>query len=204
MKRPRPIAVTCAVEGLVDEAVVQRLLRHVGVTAGPVYGKKGKLYLQKKILAYNEAAKQELWLVLVDLDQSHGCAPDLLRNWLPHPIGSMCLRVAVRAVEAWLLADKQAFADRFSVPIGRVPQNPEDELDPKQTVVNLAARSRSRAVHEDMIPRPGSGRKVGPLYTGRLIEFVNQHWSPGKAADRSDSLRRCLNRLDTLIDSQFQ
>jgi hypothetical protein len=33
-----------AVEGLVDEAVVRRLIRHVGAEPGPIYGKNGKVY----------------------------------------------------------------------------------------------------------------------------------------------------------------
>jgi len=64
-----------------------------------------------------------------------------------------------------------------------------------------ARRSRSRVIVQDMVPRRGSGSRVGPGYKGRLIEFVtatHHRWRPDVAAQRSDSLRRCLNALETL------
>jgi hypothetical protein len=62
-------------------------------------------------------------------------------------------------------------------------------------VVQLVGQSRRREIREDMIPRPGSGRQVGPAYHSRLIEFVEKHWQPEVAARFSDSLRRCLTRV---------
>jgi hypothetical protein len=107
----------------------------------------------------------------------------------------MCFRVAVRAVEAWLLADRESLAGFLRVSPSRVPPDPESLDEPKQAMVNLARQSRSRAVQEDMVPRPGSGRSVGPAYASRLIEFAQSTWRPEIAATRSDSLRRCCERL---------
>jgi hypothetical protein len=50
-------------------------------------------------------------------------------------------------------------------------------------------------IREDMLPRRGSGRPIGPAYTSRMIEFVENNWRPEVAARSSDSLRRCLVRL---------
>ena len=44
--------------------------------------------------------------------------------------------------------------------------------DPKTTLINLARRSRRRAIREGIVPREGSGGRVGSGYPGRLIEFV--------------------------------
>lgn len=70
---------------------------------------------------------------------------------------------------------------------------------PKQALVNLARTSRRRAIRDDMVPREGSGRAVGPGYTSRIIEFVSNHWRPEQAAHVSDSLRRAIARLEILV-----
>jgi hypothetical protein len=187
-----------AVEGLVDEAVLRRLLDDFHLQPAPVYGKQGKGYLRREIAAFNYAARQDDWVVLVDLNQEAPCAPALKAGWLAQPAPRMWLCVVVREVEAWLLADRERLAGCLGVSLSQVPARPDEEPDPKQTMVNLARRSRRRAVREDMVPRPASGRAVGPAYTSRLIEFAADRsggWRPDVAAKRSPSLRRCLVRL---------
>src|SRR5688500_2451144 len=107
----------------------------------------------------------------------------------------------VREVEAWLLADQDHLAAFLGVARSRVPANPEGLADPKRAMVDLARRSRRRDIQEDMVPRPNSGRIVGPGYTARMIEFITDRqggWRPDVAAGSSDSLRRCLNHLSRL------
>jgi len=191
-KRPEILA---AVEGLVDEAVVRRIAEEVGAAVSVVYGRQGKDDLRQRLAAYNNAARLGAWLVLVDLNDDADCAPQLVAEWLPNPSSNMCFRVAVRMVEAWILADPDHLAAFLCVPPGRIPACPELEADPKQVLMNLARQSRRREIREDMMPRPQSGRRVGPAYASRLIEFVQSTWSPGAAARHSESLRRCLLRL---------
>ena len=171
MPREQPVFITAAVEGNVDEAVVRRLIEHVGGTPGPVYGRNGKDHLRQRIANYNQAARLSPWVVLVDLDHDAECAPPLRSAWLPALSPYMCLRVAVRQVEAWLLADRERLAKFLSVSTSRIPHNPESVEHPKNTLVEIARYSRRRDIREDMVPRPGSGRAVGPAYTARLIEF---------------------------------
>jgi len=76
------VVLTAAVEGLVDEAVVRRLAKHVGVEVGPVYGKNGKGHLRQRIAGYNNAARISPWVVLVDLNREAECAPPLRDAWL--------------------------------------------------------------------------------------------------------------------------
>ena len=190
-------------EGSVDEAVVRRLIEQVGGISGPVYGRNGKHHLRQRIANYNQAARQLPWVVLVDLDHDAECAPPLRSAWLPALSPHMCFRVAVRQVEAWLLADRERVAKFLSVSASRIPHNPESVEHPKHLLVDLARSSRRRDIREDMVPRPGSGRPVGPAYTARLIEFVISQrtgWRPDVAARFSDSLNRslrCLRRLKT-------
>lgn len=194
--------VNLLVEGLTDEVVLHRLLAHTHLQPGTTYGKNGKAALLEKLPNYNRAAHHYPWIVVVDLDDDAECAPDYVVAILPQPAPQMCLRVVVRAIEAWLLADAERLAAFLDIPRNRVPTLPEAEADPKATLVRLARLSRSRAIIEDMTPREGSGAKVGPGYAGRLIEFVVGHhphaWRPDVAAERADSLGRCLKALRQL------
>lgn len=193
-----PVIITAAVEGITDEAVIRKLILHVGAEPGTVYGKNGKHQLKEKIAGYNNAARNAPWIVLVDLDRETDCAPPLRTGWVPAPARLLCFRGAVRAVEAWLLADADALADFLRVSRKKIPSDP-DSLDvPKETMVNLARTSRRKAIRDDMVPREGSGRGVGPAYASRLIEFASSTWRPDKAARQSDSLRRALACLRTL------
>lgn len=195
---PDGVVISAAVEGIVDEAVARMMIAHVGATVGDVYGKQGKSYLRQKVAGYNNAARRSSWLILVDLDRSHGCAPTLLSEWLPEPAPHLCFRVVVRAIEAWLMADGERLAAFLRAPRKTVPEKPEELVDPKITMVNLARVSRSGAVREDMVPWTGGGRSVGPAYASKLIEFASSSWRLDVAAAASDSLRRavaCLRQL---------
>ena len=87
--------VSGAVEGLVDEAVLSRLVQHVGAEPGPVYGRHGKPPLRRVIDGYNNAARFSPWLILVDLNHEAECAPLMLNTWRPRPAPWLCFRVAV-------------------------------------------------------------------------------------------------------------
>lgn len=187
--------ITAAVEGNVDEAVVRRLAKHAGLEMGSVYGKNGKDHLRQKIRGYNNAARLSPWIILVDLNFEAECAPPLRSSWLPQPADKMCFRVAVRKVESWLLADRERIAKFLRVRTIRVPPDPDAVPNPRDAMVALAAQSRRHDIREDMLPRPGSGRPIGPAYTSRMIEFIENYWRPDVAAFSSDSLRRCLTRL---------
>lgn len=195
--------VTAAVEGDLDEAVLRRIADHAGVSIGNVYGRHGKPALLKSMPGYNNAAQYAPWVVLVDLDRSCDCAPPCVRQWLPQPSALMCFRAVVRAIEAWLLADRERIAAWLGIAIAHVPTNPEELHDPKQALVNLARRSRRRRIRDDMVPRDGSGRPIGALYNDQLIQFVEHQangWRPDRASQDSDSLARCLARIGDLAD----
>ncbi|MCX6617919.1 MAG: hypothetical protein NTZ98_17740 [Acidobacteria bacterium] len=202
---PATVFISGAVEGPVDEALFARLLRHVGATPARVYGKRGKDFLRLRCTGYNRAAVHQPWVILVDLDQDYDCAPLLHRAWLPEPAGGMCFCVAVRAVESWLLADRERVASFLGLRARAIPENPETSPDPKRLVVELARQSRRRDIRLDLVPRPQSGRSVGPAYTSRLIGFISSTesgWRPEVAARSSYSLNKCLDRLSQLVARQ--
>ena len=193
-----PAVISAAVEGIVDEAVVRKLIAHAGGQPGTVYGKNGKPFLRQKIKGYNNAARHAPWIVLVDLDCDANCAPPLREEWLPKPAPHLCFRIAVREIEAWLMGDARSLARFLGVARSRIPSDPESLADPKEAMVNLARHSRRAAIRRDMVPHEGSGRRIGPAYTSRLVEFVETQWAPEVAAAQADSLRRAVACLKCL------
>ncbi len=197
-----PVYVSGAVEGPTDERALRRVVESRGGLVHRVQVQEGKANLRRALPGYNNAARRSPWLVLVDLDQSFPCAAALVSSWLPAPASQMRLRVVVHQLEAWLLADHERFASWFGVSKARVPADPDELDDAKQSLLLLIGRSRKTAVRADMLPREGSGRRVGPAYTSRIMEFIghaDQGWRPESAARRSPSLAKCIVRLDELL-----
>jgi len=194
--------VSYAVEGSVDAAAVRKLLRELRLIAGTEYIRNGKAGLDASLAGYNSAARFSPWIVLRDLDKDAPCASRLRGNLLPHEAEYLFLRIAVRAVESWLMADGEAIATFLHVSPSRIPKAPDLEEHPKTTIVNLARHSRRRVIREGMVPRIGSGISVGPEYTGMLVEFAEQQWSPTRAAKfgRSPSLTRSLACLQGVTE----
>jgi hypothetical protein len=201
MPNVRPTAyISAAVEGIVDEATLRRIFGHLNVIPTAIYGRNGKSFLLSRLNGYNHSANHRKWVVLVDLDRDGDCAPEVLPEWLPAPAPLMSLRVAVREIEAWLLADRQRISAFLGVRPNLVPENPDLLDDPKAEMVNIARKSRRSDIRADMVPRVGSGQSVGPVYSSRLIQFV-QHtdgWRPEVAATSSGSLRRSLEAIREL------
>lgn len=189
---PGPIPVNLVVEDELSETVVRRVLQQVKVeyAVGTCYRPGGFGYIKKKIGAFNHAAKHGPFFVLTDLDRID-CAPALIRAWLkedPHP--NLLFRVAVREVESWLLADREAFARFLGISTQHVPADPDGLPDPKRKLIDLARTSRKRDLRDSIVPCRSSRATVGPDYNGCLVAFVRRRWSPVEAARRSDSLRR--------------
>lgn len=196
-----PIPINLAVEDLLSEAVLRKILKESDkqFAIGACFCQRGYGYLKKSIKGFNNAAKSTPFLVLTDLDQAE-CPPALLREWLSpprHP--NLLFRIAVREVEAWLLADREAMAKFLGISRQLVPVDVEALDDPKQQLIALAKKSKKQQLREALVPRPGSTAKVGPDYNGQLMLFVEQHWETAKAAQNSLSLQRTVRALVDFI-----
>jgi len=194
------IRVNVLVEGSTDEPVAKRLLKHSGLEVGTVYGRNGKPDLLRRLSNYNQAAQYAPWFIVVDLDMDSQCPSQALSKWLPVPSKGMRFRIAVRAVEAWLMADKENMAQFLGVSSSRLEHNFDLDPNPKETLVKIARHSRHRSIRDDIVARPMSGARVGPLYVPQLTRFVNELWRPDTASIESESLRRCLQALATLAE----
>ena len=188
-------------EDALSMAVMRRLLadcgRGIQVHTAIISG--GVDAIRKRVPVYRNACRVLPHVLLIDLDQTP-CAPDLLESWgLTHKMPTLLIRVAVRTVEAWLLADALGLAEQLKVSPTKIPSRPETLENPKQTLVNLARHSRSRRIASELAPSPGSRAQVGPLYNTRLCEFVAQRWSPQKASKGAPSLAKTILRLDEFV-----
>lgn len=192
------MVVSAAVEGVIDDAVVRRLLLETKHVPGPIHIKNGKPNVLKNLGGYNSAAKLSPWVVLLDLNGDADCAPSFIEAHLESPAKHMLLRLAVRQVEAWLLADRVRLARFLHVSQARVPRDPDFLADSKCALVDLARHSSDRRVREGLVPTAGSGIKVGPAYVAMLIDYIEHRWVPATACERSESLRRCVDRLSSL------
>lgn len=195
--------ITLAVEGIADRALAERLTRHVGLPGlAAVHILGGKHRLDQRLPSYNYAARHAPWLVLRDLDHDADCAPELGRNLVPEPAPGLLLRIPVRSMEAWLLADREAVASFLGLSAAKVPRDPESLDRPKRTLVDLARSCRKRARRLDMVPPPGHSTEVGPAYTACLIELIRDFWNPEAAATHSESLARTLAALRSIESSE--
>jgi hypothetical protein len=191
------------VEGTLDEAVAVRLIDYCGHKFGAAYGKKGWRYLRENAGGFNIHARYgNPILMLVDfMDTKLNCPPEVPAIWLPNRCNKMLLRTVVREIESWLLADSQGMARFLGISATLISLSPESLYDPKQTLVNLARRSRKKAPREWIVPQPHVSSVVGPGYNTALEEFVSKYWNIDAALQRAPSLQRCVTRLGELHDN---
>ena len=190
--------VSIVVEDLASQAVLERVLATTGHRVAGIHMKSGKHRLDAGLNGYNAAAKHGHWLVLRDMNSDAECAPELVARLLPNREETLMLRLAVREVESWLLADQERVAKYLQVRRALVPRSPDEVRHPKEALVHLASLSRNRDIRRDMVPPPGLSVRIGPAYNYRIREFVSSTWDPDEAATRSDSLRRCLRALRSI------
>jgi hypothetical protein len=112
------------------------------------------------------------------------------------------MRIAVRQIESWLLADRAAIAPFLKVPLARIPNNIEEILDSKRAVVDLAAQSKSKNIRVAMVPAASSGASEGPEFSAFMTDFALNHWRPDVAAQLEDgsSLNRAIRCLRRLVE----
>jgi len=188
--------INALVEGVVDEAVAQRIILRSGHDFGVCYGKRGIDYIRLRIGGFNNAAIYQHLLVLVDqMDTGFECPPDVVSHWVPHRNPNLLFRVVVPEVESWLLADRAGLADFLHVSLGRIPSTPEAVEDPKSCLIGAARRSRSSRVRDALVPPIGATSAVGRLYTSEIVSFIRHHWNLDRACRASPSLAACMGRL---------
>jgi len=145
---------------------------------------------------YNDAGRHAPMIGLADLEQSE-CAPALLARELPQKSPGFHLRLAVRMLESWLMADRQSLASFLRVSVATIPVNPDAEVHPKRKLIDIARKSTSRAIRDALVPGD-SGAIVGPEYVATMSDFIRLHWQAANARQVSPSLERACRRWAAL------
>jgi hypothetical protein len=195
------IPINLVYEDILSEAVLRKLITNsrkkyqIGIS----YNAYGCGRIKNKINGFNNAAKGMPYLVLTDLDE-YECPPVLISHWFAGAIhNNLLFRVAVREVEAWLLACRNSFATYLGVSENKIPADVDAIQDTKQFLVNLAKRSRKRRIKLDIVPQEGSTAKVGPAYNDRLVYYVENIWDVATACQNSLSLRKAVAAIDNFL-----
>lgn len=159
---------------------------------------KGKSPIVGNLRSYNQSAVNIPFWILLDLNGDGECAPSYKKK-LIEKLGrggsNLSLVIAVREAEAWLLADRKNLGAYFRVAMAKIPAKPEEILDPKRHLINLARQSKSRDIAESIAPPPGSTRQIGPRYNEALSKFVAERWDIKAAAREAPSLAYFLQAL---------
>lgn len=158
---------------------------------------RGITRLLPAIPRYAKQAKH-MQPVLCVADTDGRCPVDLVSQWLPADVGDkFLLRFAVTEAECWLLSDREGAADFFSVPIDNIPRDPGGLSDAKREVLRLARRSRTRAIRNEVVSSADINKR-GTGYNLHLTRFARESWEVARAAGRSSSLAKALQRLGEL------
>jgi Domain of unknown function (DUF4276) len=192
------IPITLAVEDVLSETVLRNMIEQSQrpFAIGSCLSGRGYGYLKKILPGLNHAAKGMAYLVLTDLDRIE-CPLSLISEWFTQPKHpNLIFRVAVKEVEAWLLADREAFAKFLGISVSLIPDRVDELDDPKQSLINLARKSKKRILREAIAPDQNSTAKIGKDYNGQLIQFVQNHWQVEVAQINSPSLQRAMNALN--------
>jgi hypothetical protein len=181
--------VTVVVEGPSDLGAAEKLLVSCGLKVGRPIVCRGSAKLDAKLASYARAAERSPWLILRDTDGK--CPVELAARLLPPDSRGRLLsfRLAHAEIESWLLADVEACADYFGVPLKVVPRLEDGQNGAKEALLKMCRRSRQREIRavvrdDDLVAQP--------LYVPVLQRFARERWRPDTAAERSDSLRRAL------------
>lgn len=191
------------IEGDTDIPVARKIARLAGWEGECTFdSRRGKYNLDPFLPKWNEAAKysETPWLVLRDLDNDKPCAGELRAKLLPEPARFLCLRIPVKSIESWLLADADTLSIFLHVSRASIPTMPDMEEDPKGTLVDIARRSTKPRVVRDMVPGRGVSRRTGAGYEGCIIDYGANHGRPDIARHASPSLDRAIHALTRLRD----
>jgi hypothetical protein len=194
-----PIAI--ATEDQLSEAIVLRMISDIPTphVVRHTLGRKGNGYLKTKMGSWRQMARHQVMLVLTDLDRAN-CLIEFRNQWLTSAApANLLFSIAVREVEAWILADHTAMRKLIGEK-GTLPATPDEVADPKRCLLMLA-KSAPKQIRDDLLKTIDGPLMPGLGYNARLTVWINSEWSPQRAAERSPSLERTRSRLFEVIQA---
>lgn len=203
-----PVEIDYLGEGVTDDIIARRVILHCGAVPGTSYRTpakgNGKANVDRRLGGLNAGARFKAPVLVVrDLDDDAPCAPELVHRLLPEPDRFMALRICVHSAEAWLMADRTAYARYCGVPVAWVPDAPETQARLKDTILAWTERDRSSRFRRFMAAR----RKAAVPDWSSLGEwqssFAEELWDIHAAADSNaaPSLERAIGRVRAIVAS---
>lgn len=189
-----------------EDTLIERAARKIIAVENPhlavasTMGRKGFNYFKSRIGPIRKSATSLKFLVFLDGDElGTKCPSDAINEWFqvrcPQNIH---IRFAFHEVESWLLADRNNLASYLGISPNSIPLVTDETRDTKELLVRLAAKSRYRAIVEDIVPPKGFTTTVGPAYNARVSEFIQGAWDVRAAATANESLARACKRISEL------
>lgn len=190
-----------ATEDELSETVAERLIQEANheLRIAVRVRRNGNTFLKAKLPELIKTSLKIPVFLLTDLDRA-ACPVELINEWIKGllPSKNMVIRVAVREVESWLLADRHGFSGHTGIPVEKITHDPDSLSDPKLELLNLVRRYGRKNIRSALLPGKGSSAKIGWEYNSELCVFVRDVWSVKEAVIHSESLRRALARLRRL------
>lgn len=194
-------------------AIIKRILFHCSddfeiISELPARGGQ----IKSKIKEFNKLAAVYPVVLLTDLDAT-SCAPQLLKELIPtDKHNQFIFNIAVDEGEAWLMADREGFADYAGVDIDSIPlaaqkkqggrkKLTEMDFDYKSSrflTHELIKKSKKHELVKQLTPKEGATK--GPEYNTGILPFIDKKWNIEEACKNSDSLGRMVNRIKHLAE----
>ena len=138
---------TCVYEDLLTASVIKRLVNEFNdkITITQEINAHGFGKIKRDILKYNNAAKNKPFLIITDLDKKE-CAVSLIEDWFNNTEKEpeLIFRVAVKEIDAWILADKKGIAKTLNISPDIIPSEPEKIDNPKELLMQLAKKIKKQ------------------------------------------------------------
>ncbi|WP_454630823.1 hypothetical protein [Bradyrhizobium cenepequi] len=185
-------------DALIEQAA-QKIIRieNPKLVISSLMGRRGFSHFQSRIDQIRRSATSLKFLIFLDGDELGATCPgDAIKKWFQtSEPNNIHVRFAYHEVESWLLADRHNLADFLNVPASTIPVVRDKDRNAKETLIQVARRSRSREIVHDLVPAPGFTSSVGPAYNARISSFIHKGWDVKAAAEGNLSLARACKRV---------
>jgi len=194
-------------EDAVTYTIIKKILTHCSnnfeiISELPARGGQVK----SQIKQYNKLSETYPVILLIDLD-NNDCAPQLLNKLISVKNKNFIFNIAIDEAEAWLMADREGFADYFKINLKEIPvaclkkQGGGKALTEMNFSVKsswfltheLIKKSRSSEFIQQLTPKPNASK--GPEYNPCILPFIENKWNIDNACKNSDSLNRMITRI---------
>ena len=152
-------------------------------------------------------------ILLTDLD-AESCAPQLIKKLIKDKNKHFILNIAVDEAEAWLMADREGFAEYFKIKIEDMPPVHQTKQGGRKALTEmkfkykpslfltheLVKKIRHAEFKQQLTPKKGATK--GPEYNSCLLPFIQNKWDISTARRNANSLDRMIGRMQNLIQNK--